>query len=442
MSVNASSFGPLFDFLAVVKAKIICAQETRIVESRLGEFQHRAKDLGFHGMWAPALATNAKGPQANHCGVAILVPTNVMITKPPDGDPIIYPGRVVASFVNWGVPGGVIVVSAYLVTSTGLTGENLSILWAIAQRVAFWNAAGFDWILAGDWNSDIAALNARGWIESLAGFPYTPPSATCCKEDGNSKIDYFIACANLSSRLGTAVVVDTYGTIPPPHYPVSIDLLGSDRFCQRLQLASVVCQLTPLQYTKVLQAFYEVDQYCRRIVRDKKTCHHLDQDTVDFLLRGLGMIGDADFDSGLDNIILKADAVLKAARSDSEQAWRGWAKQAFLGGASQAHAASKVRGKQEQLNFDVDAQPYLLANHTLDVWEGVWRRHDLSPPELPPGHESWPALPGLDHHQVRAAIRKFSTRAAAGPSHISPRCLDALSDQALERIAKMFLLFE
>eukprot|EP00959_Pyramimonas_sp_CCMP1952_P192072 4015973-Pyramimonas_sp.AAC.1 len=36
---------------------------------------------------------------------------------------------------------------------------------------------------------------------------------------------------------------------------------------------------------------------------------------------------------GLDNITRKADAVLKAARGVSEKAWRGWAKQAFLGGA-------------------------------------------------------------------------------------------------------------
>eukprot|EP00959_Pyramimonas_sp_CCMP1952_P302409 6327690-Pyramimonas_sp.AAC.1 len=51
-TVNATSYGPFFDILATYPGTIVLAQELRITEPRLGEFQARALDAGWHGLWA------------------------------------------------------------------------------------------------------------------------------------------------------------------------------------------------------------------------------------------------------------------------------------------------------------------------------------------------------------------------------------------------------
>ncbi|CAK0878255.1 unnamed protein product, partial [Prorocentrum cordatum] len=126
--------------------------------------------------------------------------------------------------------GGIIVASVYLVTSIGISGENIEVLWALAQRVAAWNSRGLDWILGGDWNSDIDALNVRNWVETMAAVHYVPDQHTCITDEGKSTIDYFVVCANLASRIKgkPEVQYDSTG-VPPPHFPVELQLMGEDR---------------------------------------------------------------------------------------------------------------------------------------------------------------------------------------------------------------------
>ncbi|CAK0840691.1 unnamed protein product [Prorocentrum cordatum] len=228
-TVNATSYGPLFDFLATYRGTILLAQELRITDSRLGEFQARALDAGWHGLWAPSPSTGDSAT-SNFGGVAVLVPTYIMVTAPPDDGHIIYPGRAVCAQINWGVAGGIIVASVYLVTSIGISGENIEVLWALAQRVAAWNSRGLDWILGGDWNSDIDALNVRNWVETMAAVHYVPDQHTCITDEGKSTIDYFVVCANLASRIKgkPEVQYDSMG-VPPPHFPVELQLMGEDR---------------------------------------------------------------------------------------------------------------------------------------------------------------------------------------------------------------------
>eukprot|EP00959_Pyramimonas_sp_CCMP1952_P037309 780602-Pyramimonas_sp.AAC.1 len=60
---------------------------------------------------------------------------------------------------------------------------------------------GIDWVLDGDWNSGIEAVNVRGWIEALPGISLVPPTPTCYTDNGNTTIDYFILTSNLVSRI-------------------------------------------------------------------------------------------------------------------------------------------------------------------------------------------------------------------------------------------------
>ncbi|CAK0877959.1 unnamed protein product, partial [Prorocentrum cordatum] len=126
--------------------------------------------------------------------------------------------------------GGIIVASVYLVTSIGISGGNIEVLWALAQRVAAWDSRGLDWILGGDWNSDIDALNVRNWVETMAAVHYVPDQHTCITDEGKSTIDYFVVCANLASRIkGKPEVQYDSTVVPPPHFPVELQLMGEDR---------------------------------------------------------------------------------------------------------------------------------------------------------------------------------------------------------------------
>ncbi|CAK0793895.1 unnamed protein product [Prorocentrum cordatum] len=196
---------------------------------RLGEFQARALDAGWHGLWAPSPSTGDSAT-SNFGGVAVLVPTYIMVPAPPDDGHIIYPGRAVCAQINWGVAGGIIVASVYLVTPIDISGENIEVLWALAQRVAAWNSRGLDWILGGDWNADIDALNVRNWVETMAAIHYVPDQHTCITDEGKSTIGYFVVCANLASRIkGKPEVQYDSKVVPPPHFPVELQLMGEDR---------------------------------------------------------------------------------------------------------------------------------------------------------------------------------------------------------------------
>ncbi|CAK0849988.1 unnamed protein product [Prorocentrum cordatum] len=201
-------------------------QHALLTDPTFGERRQRAPTVfGRHApLTALALATS------NFGGVAVLVPTYIMVTAPPDDGHIIYPGRAVCAQISWGVAGGIIVASVYLVTSIGISGENIEVLWALAQRVAAWNSRGPDWILGGDWNTDIDALNVRNWVGTMAAIHYVPDQHTCITDEGKSTIYYFVVCANLASRIkGKPEVQYDSTVVPPPHFPVELQLVGEDR---------------------------------------------------------------------------------------------------------------------------------------------------------------------------------------------------------------------
>ena len=94
------------------------------------------------------------------------------------------------------------------------------------------------------------------------------------------------------------------------------------------------------------------------------------------------------------------------------------------------------------LKFDQNSQPFQLADSTLHTWSKVWAHHGLGAPRLPEGAQSWNVLPPISADQVPTVIRKFSVKTASGPTRLAPRCLDVLSDGALQAIADMYMLFE
>eukprot|EP00959_Pyramimonas_sp_CCMP1952_P451718 9457814-Pyramimonas_sp.AAC.1 len=59
---------------------VICCQEHRVLRDKLGSFQARLSAAGYHGVWSAAGVTETRGSRG---GVAVLCPTNVQVTCPP-----------------------------------------------------------------------------------------------------------------------------------------------------------------------------------------------------------------------------------------------------------------------------------------------------------------------------------------------------------------------
>ncbi|CAK0906075.1 unnamed protein product, partial [Prorocentrum cordatum] len=201
-TVNPGSHGPLLNFQPRFLGKVAVVQETRVVDQRLGAVQSVARDAGWHGLWAPAEETGGASAASCSSGVCVLAPANAMVTMPPNGDHAVFPRHAVAAHVHWGVPGGLIVIGVRMVPGIRVAGANLSIPWALAKRVAAWNARGLDWIIGGDWNADAAGASTLAtWVGSLAGTLLQPSAPTCVTSNGVSTIDYFSAASNLASHV-------------------------------------------------------------------------------------------------------------------------------------------------------------------------------------------------------------------------------------------------
>ena len=138
-----------------------------------------------------------------------LAPTSTTITSPPGLDThILWEARAIAAHCHWGVKGGLVVVCVYLNTDLGFLGENLSIIWRIAEYCMMLNARGYDWVVLGDFNLTFDEVNANRWVEGVRGHHITSTTPTCIKELPGSKIDYAIACHNIMTMVDTQLHVD------------------------------------------------------------------------------------------------------------------------------------------------------------------------------------------------------------------------------------------
>eukprot|EP00959_Pyramimonas_sp_CCMP1952_P123854 2589370-Pyramimonas_sp.AAC.1 len=81
-------------------------------------------DYGCEGTWAPALASS-RSDAGTTGGAAALARTSITATAPPlTKSAVIIPGRMVGAHIHWGVKGGLVVLSLYMVDSVGPDDEN------------------------------------------------------------------------------------------------------------------------------------------------------------------------------------------------------------------------------------------------------------------------------------------------------------------------------
>eukprot|EP00959_Pyramimonas_sp_CCMP1952_P150452 3148767-Pyramimonas_sp.AAC.1 len=68
-TLNCTPIGQLQRYPPHCRASVLCVQEHRILVSKLPDVQKTILGMGWHGVWAPALHTEAGG---NSSGVAVL----------------------------------------------------------------------------------------------------------------------------------------------------------------------------------------------------------------------------------------------------------------------------------------------------------------------------------------------------------------------------------
>ena len=146
---------------------VVALQEHHCLAEAVPDLQHQAAQLGWN-LAAVAATVKHEGPSG---GVALAVPKHVPVASTRlvqlDLSPSESPGRLGSLWVQAGIPGGMLVLSAYLWHSEGLTARNLRI---ILTALAAAKAHGGPWVLAGDFNNPpsviehgmSAALKAAG----------------------------------------------------------------------------------------------------------------------------------------------------------------------------------------------------------------------------------------------------------------------------------------
>ena len=118
--------------------------------------------------------------------------------------------------------GGIVVYSAYLWTSEGMTARNVSILEAVMRHKS---AHGKPWFLGGDLQTAAEELRESRWPRDLDVVIVSPDGPTCSGgKAGGRTIDYFLVDRRVKSFFGKAT---TWLASPfRPHSLVAVEVRG------------------------------------------------------------------------------------------------------------------------------------------------------------------------------------------------------------------------
>ena len=186
----------------------MCCQEHHAVGELWENMQYTAKRLGWQMQGAGGCCGDT---QRGRCGVGVAAPSHIGLTRVGeqqfDLSPALSPGRLTAAWLDGGLKGGVVVASAYLWHSEGVTPRNLALLQA-AVDVAVRH--GGPWLIGGDFNMTPEEMQAdeaaRAWLNKLGGTIVAPSSPTCRSSDGGRVIDFFI----IDKRVAHAVTTSSW----------------------------------------------------------------------------------------------------------------------------------------------------------------------------------------------------------------------------------------
>ena len=125
-----------------------------------------------------------------------------------------------------------LLISIYLVTGEGPTGENIDILKKVSTII---QAKGLDWILAGDFNFSPELLHSTGWLAQAKGVVVHQEGLVSTCRKSKQILDYFV----VSKRLGPAMAASGARQDTPwkPHLAIGAQLHRKPRNLKKLGLA-------------------------------------------------------------------------------------------------------------------------------------------------------------------------------------------------------------
>ena len=215
----------------------IAIQEHHVLLEGLPDFQHRIEIAGWRVSATPGVIKEER-PSA---GVAVVVPRHVpsgtIQVLPADISPDASPGRLTALWVQAALPGGILVMSAYLWNSEGLTTRNREL---ITAALASAKSHGGPWILLADFNNTPESMHdGLGAVLAAAGAViFSPKSPTFYPgpDMQPNLIDFCILDARIAhAGVVKSIKVDEEISIGK-HRAVKVELSnkGMDQYCTKL----------------------------------------------------------------------------------------------------------------------------------------------------------------------------------------------------------------
>jgi len=210
-----------------VGADYVALQESRVSsENGILKLKREARNLGWNGVADPAWASPAG---AGSGGCAVFARRGTGVAQPPGLQvPEGLRHRIVVAWAAGLLPGGVHIISIYLIDGAGLNEENLEILHQVS---AILRQLKGPWIIAGDWNVDYATIAASRWPELVRGTIVAPALPTCF----SSTYDFFIVSEGLAHVVAGIARIDDAGLYP--RKPVRLYVHSACRRFMTRQLA-------------------------------------------------------------------------------------------------------------------------------------------------------------------------------------------------------------
>ncbi len=222
---NGTGWVPIRAWLRESEHHVICTQEHRQLHPEdVAAASEAAFCSGWKSFWAPAIPSQHDAGEPSG-GTAIFVRGHLGAREPPGG-PIVYPGHCVASLVDAGGTGGVVVYSCYLRCGGELGPYNWAILTAVAEHA---KGHGLPFCIGADWNCTPEVLAHSGWVAAMGALVVKAPVSHTVTIRGRPgrHIDYYVISKCLAD-LGVSASIDARAPIKT-HNAIATELPAKPR---------------------------------------------------------------------------------------------------------------------------------------------------------------------------------------------------------------------
>ena len=175
-TVNATSLKALKKFLLKTSANVVFAQETHVCLDEVPEASRWAKQKGWHSLWNPAQPEQRPGSSSG--GVAVLTRSYIGLSKPPYGEMVLEPSRLMAAYIEAPGTHGFIGYSGYWYVSEGLSQRNLDLFEKLGRHR---DKHPYQWICGADFNMSpqlVASTASRSACRMPFSLTLRDPGAT------------------------------------------------------------------------------------------------------------------------------------------------------------------------------------------------------------------------------------------------------------------------